>query len=90
MGAWVLGRWEGRRRGGKEKRRVEENLREQDSQDGVRTEMESKEREILIERAIMVLARNLVLEKFPGVLKIFLYRSFAVLIRLLPSIVLFY
>ena len=34
-----------------------------------RTETESKERDILIEGVIMGLARNLVLEKFPGIHK---------------------
>ena len=45
----------------------EENLREQSSQDGRRTEIKSKERDILVEGAIMGLARNLALEKFPGI-----------------------
>ena len=31
---------------------------------------ESKERDLLIERAIMGLARNLALEKFPGIHKV--------------------
>ena len=85
-----MGRREGRRGGGKEEGRKEKNLRKQDSQNGVRTVMESKEREILIERGIMGLARNMALGKFQGSIKIFLYRSFTVLNRLLPSITLFY
>ena len=43
----------------------EKNLREQDGRDGGRTERESKERDVLIEGAIMELTRNLALEKFP-------------------------
>ena len=46
-----------------------ENLREWDRQDVGRTEMESKERDILIEGTIIGLARNLALEKFPGIHK---------------------
>ena len=42
-------------------------LREQNDQDGGRTETESKERDILIEGVIMGLGRNLALEKFPGI-----------------------
>ena len=34
-----------------------------------RTETESKERDVLFEGAIMVLSRNLALEKFPGIYK---------------------
>ena len=44
-------------------------MREQDRQDGVRTETENKERNILIEGAILGLARNLALEKFLGIYK---------------------
>ena len=44
-------------------------MREHDVQDGARTEMESKKRDILIVGTIMGLARNLALEKFPGILK---------------------
>ena len=47
----------------------EENLREQDSRDGRRTEREIKERDILIEGAIMGSARNLILERSPGIHK---------------------
>ena len=39
------------------------------SRDGGRTETESKERDILTEGAIMGLARNLTLEKTPGIHK---------------------
>ena len=46
-----------------------ENLRKWDSQDGGRTEMESKERDILIEGFIMGLTRNLALKTFPGIHK---------------------
>ena len=42
----------------------EENMREWDGGDGKRTERESKERNILIERAIIELERNLTLGKF--------------------------
>lgn len=42
---------------------------EWDSQDGEKKDTESKERDILIEEAIVGLARNLVLEKFLGVHK---------------------
>ena len=47
----------------------EENLRGWYSQDGGRTETKRKERDILIEGAIMRLARKLELEKFPGIPK---------------------
>ena len=50
-------------------RRREENLREQDGQDKRRTETESKERDILIEGAIIGLTKNLALEKSPGIYK---------------------
>ena len=55
----IEGEKEGRTRGG-------DNLRYWDDQVGVRTENESKETDILIERTIMGLARNLVLEEFSG------------------------
>ena len=44
-------------------------MRELNSQDGGRTERERKKRDILIEGAIMELARNLAVEKFPGIHK---------------------
>ena len=44
---------------------MEKDLRDWDSQDRGRTETESKERDILIEGAIMELARNLAVEKCP-------------------------
>ena len=53
----------------KERRKREENLRERDDLDGGRIERESKERDILIEGAIMGLTRNLALEKYPGIHK---------------------
>ena len=46
----------------------EENMWEQDGQDGDR-QRESKERDILIEGAIMELVRSLTLGKFPGIHK---------------------
>ena len=46
-----------------------ENLKERYSQDEGRTETKRKERDILIEGAIKRLARNLALEKFPGIHK---------------------
>ena len=57
------GGWKWRRRGEKE---GEENLREQDGRDGRKTEIERKERDILIEGAMMGLERNLALEEFPA------------------------
>ena len=44
-------------------------MREWDSCDGKRTEIEGKEIDILIEENIMQLTRNLVLEKFSGIHK---------------------
>ena len=44
-------------------------MREQDSLDGERTQMESKERDILTEGVIMGLTRNMALDKFPGIHK---------------------
>ena len=44
-------------------------MRERDGRDGGRRERESKESDILIERAIMGLAGNLTLGKFPGIHK---------------------
>ena len=44
-------------------------MRGWDGQDGRRTEMESKEKVILVDRVIMELARNLELEIFPGIHK---------------------
>ena len=44
-------------------------MSDQDSQDGGRTERENKERDILIEEAIMGQVRNLALGKFPGIHK---------------------
>ena len=44
-------------------------MRELDSRDRENTNMESKERDILIDGVIMGLARNLALEKFPGIHK---------------------
>ena len=55
--------------GKEEGRKGEENLKEQDAWDGERTKMESKERDVLIEGAIIELARNLTLEKFPETYK---------------------
>ena len=52
---------------GEQKVKGEENMREWDGQDEGRTERESKETDIFIEQAIMVLARNLALGKFPGI-----------------------
>lgn len=46
---------------------LEEDMREQDDQDRGRTERENKGRDILIERAIMGLSRNLTLEQFPRI-----------------------
>lgn len=46
-----------------------ENLRKWDSGDREGTKMESKERNIQIEGAIVGLASNLALEKFPGIYK---------------------
>ena len=60
------GRREGRREGQGEKGSVEENLREHGIRDVGRTEMRAW-KDILIEGAIMELARNLALEKFPGI-----------------------
>ena len=51
-----------------EKGRVEEHLREWDSPYGGRTEMRTR-KDFLIEGAIWGLARNLALEKFPGIHK---------------------
>ena len=56
--------------GGEHKGEGEENMREQD--DGrveQRTKRESRERDIMIEGAIMGVARNLALEKFPEIHK---------------------
>ena len=61
----VGGRRECRRERGGEKREEEKNLREWGSRDGGRTEMRAR-KDILIEGAIIGLARNLTLEKFPG------------------------
>ena len=44
----------------------EGELEEWDDQDGERTEMKNKKRDVLNEGAIAGLARNLVLEKFPS------------------------
>ena len=44
----------------------EGELEDWDGQDWVRTEIESKERHIFTEGAIMRLVRNLELKKFPG------------------------
>ena len=63
------GKEEGRRREGDDNVRGVEKWREQERWDEKRREMESKERVILIEGAIMGLARNLTLEKFPGIHK---------------------
>lgn len=49
--------------------RGEVNLREQNSQYGGRTKMESKKRDIVIKGAILGLARYLALEKFSGIHK---------------------
>ena len=49
------------------RKKGEKNVKEQNSQDGEKTKKESKERDILIERAIMGLARNLALKKFSGI-----------------------
>ena len=49
--------------------RREKNMWEKDGQIGGRTKRENKERDILIEGAIMGLARNLALGKFPGIHK---------------------
>ena len=54
----------GRRGGERKKGRGQENLTQWDRQIERRTERESKERDILIEKAIMGLARNLELEKY--------------------------
>ena len=63
----------GKKEGLKEKRKGEgegeDNLKTPDSQDGGGTEWESKERDTLIEEAIVALERNLSLEKFPGIHK---------------------
>ena len=48
---------------------MEENWREQNGPDEERTERKSKERDILIEGAIVGLVRNLALRKFPGIPK---------------------
>ena len=45
-------------------------MREWNGREGGRTERESKERDILIEAAIMGLARNLTLMKFSGIHKV--------------------
>ena len=42
-------------------------MREWDGQDGGKTERESKETDIFFKQAIMMLARNLALRKFPGI-----------------------
>ena len=44
-------------------------MREWDSRHGGRTERESKERDTMIDGAIMWLARNLALRKLPGICK---------------------
>ena len=44
-------------------------MSKQNSRDGGRTERENKELGVLIEGAIMGLARNLTLEKFPEIYK---------------------
>ena len=54
---------------GGDKGRREENRRVWEGQDRGRTEMESKVRCILIERAIMGLSRNLTLGKLQGIHK---------------------
>ena len=41
-------------------------MREWDGRDGEKTGWESKERDVLIEGAILELARNLAVVKFPG------------------------
>ena len=64
-----MGRRESRRGREGKKGMGEENLKKWDSRDREQTETESKERDILIEGAIIGLARNLALEKFPGIHK---------------------
>ena len=44
-------------------------MRKQDGRNGGRTEMESKDRDILTEGTIVGLARKLALEKFPRIHK---------------------
>ena len=61
-----IGRREDRREGGEQKGKREKNLKKWDGRDRGRIEKYSKERDILIEGAIVGLARNLVLGKFPG------------------------
>ena len=55
-------RWKDRRGGGEEKRKGEKNLRERDGVDGEGTKKENKERDILIEGAIVGLERKLALQ----------------------------
>ena len=50
-------------------RRWKKKLKEWNSQNGGKTETENKERDILIDRAIKGIARNLVLETFQGIHK---------------------
>ena len=67
MGTWVKEeRWKER---GRRKRKEGGNMREWYSQDGGRTEKESKKRDILIEGAIIGLARNLAPGKFQEIHK---------------------
>ena len=65
MGVGGVGRAEGEDMGRKERK---ENLKEQDMR-WRKDRDESKERDVLIEGVIMGLARNLALEKFPGIHK---------------------
>ena len=55
--------------GGGQPGREKEHMIKHDGQDGERTEMESKERDILIEGAVKELVRNLALGKFQGIQK---------------------
>ena len=57
------------RREGRQKRREQENMSEQDVQEVGSTERERKERAILIEGAIKGLGRNMALGKFPEIHK---------------------
>ena len=62
-------RREGRRGRGRKEERGEEKLREWDSRAERRIEIESKQRDILSEGAIIGLTRNLTLEKLSGIHK---------------------
>ena len=69
MGAWRCREKRNRKGRRREEGEGEENLEEPNGPDGRKTEMENKERDILIEGAIVALGRNQALEKFQGIQK---------------------